>query len=177
MTGHGCLMLWAADGLPGYGGFLGTRGSLMLDIVVLAMLAVVPAMVASWYLVRKRRAYGVHKRVQLALATVLLVTVVLFELDMRIHGWQSRAAASPYWRDGAANDLVDWSLIVHLACAVPTFFLWLAVVIGAWRGFPSPPVPGAHSAWHRRWGLMAMVGMTLTAVTGWLFYYLAFVAS
>jgi uncharacterized membrane protein YozB (DUF420 family) len=163
-------------GLPGYDGFLGSRGSLMLDIVFLAMFAVVPLLVLSWYLVGRRRRYAAHKRLQLILAGVLLVTVVLFELDIRLHGWQERASVSPYWRAGRANDPVDWSLVVHLACAVPTFLLWVAVVVRAWRGFPDPPRPAPHSAWHRRWGWAAMVGMALTALTGWIFYWLAFVA-
>ena len=82
---------------PGIDGFLGTRASLMLDVVFLAMFVVVPVMLWSIYQVKYRRRYLLHKRVQLTLALVLLAAVTLFEVDMRIHGWQQRAELSPYF--------------------------------------------------------------------------------
>ena len=62
----------------GIDGFLGTRASLMLDVVALAMLAVLPVLGFSIWLVRCRRLYAIHKRIQLTLASVLLLTVVAF---------------------------------------------------------------------------------------------------
>jgi uncharacterized membrane protein YozB (DUF420 family) len=68
-------------------------------------------------------------------------------------------------------------LIVHLSFAVPTLVLWTIVVVQALRKFSRPPLPGPHSRWHTRWAMFAAVGMVLTAITGWLFYWLAFVAT
>jgi hypothetical protein len=42
--------------------------------------------------------------------------------------------------------------------------------------FPCPPAPGPHSPWHIRWAKVAAIDMLMTAITGWLFYWLAFVA-
>ncbi len=81
----------------GMNGFLGTRASLMLDVVFLAMFVVLVALAASIYLVRSRRLYEWHKRIQLLLGGVLLVTLALFEVDVRLHDWRERAAASPYF--------------------------------------------------------------------------------
>ena len=53
---------------------------------------------------------------------------------------------------------------------------WTYVIVAALRKFPAPPAPSPHSHGHRRWGWLAAVGMMLTATTGWLFYWLAFVA-
>jgi hypothetical protein len=53
--------------------------------------------------------------------------------------------------------------------------LWIAVVIQALRKFSRPPAPGPHSRWHSRYGTLAAIGMLLTAVTGWTFYWMAFV--
>jgi membrane-anchored protein YejM (alkaline phosphatase superfamily) len=75
-------------------GFLGTRASLMLDVVFVAMFVVVPVMGWSIWQVRRRRRYVLHKRVQLVLAAVLLVAVLAFEVDMRINGWQHLAEPS-----------------------------------------------------------------------------------
>ncbi len=157
---------------PGYDGFLGTRASFMLDFVFVAMLAVLPVMGWSIWQVRYRRAYGLHKWTQVGLAVVLLAAVAAFEVDMRMHGWQARAVATP----GAAVSPVVWTaLYVHLLFAISTAVLWPVVIVRAWRNFGSPPAPGTHSRSHRLWARMAAVDMTLTAVTGWVFYGLAFV--
>jgi putative membrane protein len=173
------MIVLAESAYPGISGFIpGSRGSLMLDVVLVAMFVVVPLLAASIYLVKYRRDYALHKRLQLAMAAVLLVAVLLFELDIRINGWEQRASPSPYF-DAASK----WtcpagvSLIVHLSFAVPTLVLWTIVVIQALRKFSRPPLPGAHSQWHARWAMIGAVGMVLTALTGWLFYWLAFVAT
>jgi putative membrane protein len=163
---------------PGLGGFLGTRGSFMLDVVFLAMFFIVPLLAVSIFAVRYRRRYALHKQLQLAMAAVLLVAVLLFELDIRLNGWEHRAEPSPYF--DPAN---KWScpagisLMIHLTFAVPTLVLWIAVVVQALRKFSRPPLPGPHSRWHARWATLASAGMVLTAVTGWIFYWLAFAAT
>lgn len=146
----------------------------MVDLVFVAMFAVLPVMAWSIYKVRSSRNYRLHKWLQLTLATILLLAVAAFELEMRIFGWADRASPSPYWRDGSWNDWIDGVLAVHLACAVPTFLMWIGVIVGALRHFSTPPAPGAYSARHRFWGRSAGIGMLLTAVTGWWFYWLAF---
>lgn len=157
---------------PGIDGFLQTRASLMLDVVVLAMLVVLPALGASIWLVRYRRAYGWHKRLQLVLGAVLLVTVVVFEADMRFNGWEERAKPSPHF-----GGLVQVSLWVHLVFAVTTALLWIYVIVQALRKFPRVPAPGPYSRTHARLARLAALDMVCTAVTGWVFYWLAFVAT
>lgn len=156
---------------PGINGFLGNRASLMLDIVFLAMFVVVPVLGYSVWLVKARRAYQLHKRIQLTLGAVLLAAVSLFEVDMRVNGWEERAHVSPHY-----PGMVYASLYVHLFFAVTTAVLWFAVIFRALRQFPRPPVPGPHSPSHRFWGKLAAIGMALTAATGWVFYWLAFVS-
>ncbi len=162
----------------GIDGFLGTRASIMLDVVFVAMFAIVPVLLWNIYQVRYRRRYNLHKQVQLALGAVLLVAVAAFEVDMQwLTVWELRAEPSPYFE--AAR---KWtcpagiSLAIHLAFAIPTALLWIAVIYRGLRHFPSPPLPNAHSRSHRFWGRLAAIGMVMTAVTGWIFYWLAFVA-
>jgi len=130
----------------------------------------------SIYRVRRWRDYQTHRRTQLSLGILLLVAVSIFELDIRLHGWADRAAPSRFWRPGRWNDWVDYSLVLHLACAIPAALLWAWVIFQALRCFPNPPKPGEHSGSHRIWGRLAGIEMILTSVTGWLFYWLAFVA-
>jgi uncharacterized membrane protein YozB (DUF420 family) len=165
---------------PGMDGFLrhlfATRASLMLDVVFLAMFAVIPVLGFSILLARRGR-YGLHKRIQLTLGFVLLAAVTLFELEMRIVGWRQRAADSPYLDVESGTGHVMNVLYVHLFFAITTAVLWFVVLFRGWRNFPVPPVPGPHSAWHKRWARLAALDMVFTAVTGWMFYWLAFVAS
>lgn len=149
----------------------------MLDVVFVAMFLIVPLMGVSIYLVRYRRMYQLHKWLQIGMGVVLLVAVVAFEVDMRFFtDWEALAVGSPYYTAGQWN-VVWYSLIVHLCFAVPTPAVWLYVIVQALRQFPNPAVPGKHSRAHIFWARIGAILMTLTAVTGWVFYYLAFVAT
>ncbi|MDH3716588.1 MAG: DUF420 domain-containing protein [Planctomycetota bacterium] len=167
----------------GIDGFLGTRGSLMLDVVFVAMFVVLVVMGYSIWLVRYRRLFELHKRIQLTLGAVLVVALSAFEIDMQLlTQWETRAAASPYFPDdyqaaGAKwGSVVGVSLLIHLLCAVPTAVLWVVVIAGALRKFPKPAAPSAYSPRHVFWARLAALGMLLTSITGWIFYWLAFVA-
>jgi putative membrane protein len=161
-----------ATSFPGIDGFLGTRATFMLDVLVLAMGLVVVVLAWSIYLVKYRRRYELHKWVQVSLGAVLLVAVVVFEVDVRLNGWQDRAAGE---LGGHASQLVMTSLAIHLVFAVSSSILWPVVIIRALLNFPSPPVPGPHSRFHVPWARIAAIDMFITAITGWTFYYLAFV--
>lgn len=172
----GLGILFAQQPLPMSQGFLPTRGSWMLDFVFVAMFAIVPLLLGSIYLVRVRRRYGAHQRLQVGLALVLLVAVAAFEIDMRFFtDWEQLAAASPYYEPDAWCPV--WiALVIHLLVAVPTPLIWAFVLVRAWRKFPHPAAPGSHSRSHRFWGWTATWAMILTAITGWIFFWLAFIA-
>ncbi|MCA9240077.1 MAG: DUF420 domain-containing protein [Planctomycetales bacterium] len=156
---------------PGPEGFLGFRGSLMLDVVVVAMVVVLAVMAWSVLQVRSGR-FEIHKWTQVVLTSVLMLAVLAFEIEMRLFGWEDRAAGQI---GGKAEPLVWNVLYAHLIFAVSSFFLWPIVVVRALRNFPRPPRPGEHSRGHLFWARLAAVCMTVTAITGWLFYYVGFV--
>lgn len=158
---------------PGVDGFLGTRASWAMDTMVLVMAVVVAVLAWSVYQAKVNRKFKLHKGIQILLAVGLLAAVVLFEMDVRFNGWQDRAAGVV---GGTASTTVWTALVIHLTFAVFSVVLWPVVIIRAARNFDSPPRPGTHSTWHRRWAPIAAIGMTLTAVTSWVFYGLAFVA-
>lgn len=154
-------------------GILPFRGSLMLDLVFLAMFLVVALLVVSVVLA-KRGALAWHRNLQLAMAIVLAIAVIAFEVDMRFitKDWRKLAEPSPYYESGVVN----LALIIHLCFAIPTPLWWVAVITGALRKFPKPPVPNEYSARHRRMGWIGVGLMVATSVTGWVFYALAFIA-
>ena len=157
---------------PGLDGFLGTRATFMLDVLVIAMAVVVVVLGWSIYQVKYRRRYELHKWVQVGLGLVLLAAVIVFEVDVRLNGWEDRAAGAI---GGHPSKIVWLSLTIHLFFAVTSSILWPVVIIRAILNFPNPPAPGPHSRFHLRWARIAAIDMFITAFTGWTFYYLAFV--
>ncbi len=96
---------------------------------------------------------------------------------MRINGWRDRAEPSPFASSDEHWGLVDQLLAVHLVFAISTALIWVVVIYRAWRRFPNPPQPCEHSPSHIFWARIAALDMTLTAITGWMFYWVAFVAA
>jgi hypothetical protein len=159
-------------------GFLGFDSSFMLDVVVCALVLVVPVIVVSLFVVKVRKNYALHAAIQTTLSVVLLLVVVAFEVDMRLHGgWRNivnKNPEAPRVIDEALSQ-VHTMLLVHLVFAVSTPVLWITTLILAWRRFASPPQPGTHSRTHKTLGWLATLDLVLTSVTGLGFYYLAFV--
>ena len=134
-------------------------------------------MLISIYWVRYQGKFRLHRHIQLSLGLVLLVAVSIFELEQRLIPWTQRAHPSPYFDpDQKWNCPVGVSLLIHLFFAVPTALLWVFVIVQALRNFDRDPRPNSYSGAHRFWARCAAVGMCMTAVTGWVFYYLAYVA-
>lgn len=143
----------------------------MFDLVAIAMLVIVPTLAYSIYVVRCKKNYRLHKKIQIALGIVLLVAVSLFELDIRLHGWRQFAEVSIFY-----DSWVFPSLYVHLVFAISTPLLWIYTTVAALKRFDNPPVPNGYSPRHRRIAKLAAIDMFCTAITGWVFYFLAFVA-
>ena len=160
-------------------GFLGYPTTFMLDFVVCALALIVPLLLWSLWLVKFHRRYVVHKRMQIALGIVLLLAVTAFEVDVQmVHGgWENivaRQPLSPEVLTAKINDVRPW-LLVHLVFAVTTPLLWIVTITLALLRFENPPAPGRHSRLHRILGWASTIDITLTSVTGLLFYYVAFV--
>ncbi|MBS0265620.1 MAG: DUF420 domain-containing protein [Planctomycetes bacterium] len=157
-------------------GFLGYKASLMLDVVVCALVIVVPALLYSLFAVKVRRQYQLHKALQVTLGIVLLAAVGLFELDMRLHGGIDTILAKRVRPLTTSEKEAFYQLLyVHLFFAVSTVFLWGTTLVLAWRRIPSPPGPCAHSRQHKILGWLSAADITLTSVTGLLVYYYGFV--
>ena len=157
-------------------GFLGYRASLMLDVVVCALVVVVPTLLASLYAVKIRRNYSLHKNLQITLGMALLIAVGLFEVDMRLHGGIAGILAKRS-RPLSPAELTSFYrlLYVHLFFAISTVFLWATTLSLALRRMPSPPRPCSHSRLHKPLGWLSAADITMTSVTGLLVYYYGFV--
>lgn len=161
-------------------GFLGYDASLMLDVVVTALILIVPVLAYSLYAVKVRRAYRLHRNLQIGLGLVLLIAVTAFEVDMRLHGgWKqivNKQADVPRVSP-EAMEVIGQILTVHLIFAISTPFLWAATLYLAWKRFGNPVQPGPHSRLHKTLGWASVIDIVLTSLTGLWFYYAAFVAT
>jgi uncharacterized membrane protein YozB (DUF420 family) len=149
-----------------YPGFLGTRADLITDVVVVGFVAIPPLL--WWSAMRARRGdHRLHRAVQTATLAVLSVLLVLFELNIRLRG-------ESVFLSGGAGAGLRASLYVHLAIAVSTFLVWVALVLISWPRL-GKVLPGRFSPGHRRLGRAVIAGTVLTALTGAALYVAAFV--
>ena len=147
-----------------------SRASIMLDVVALGMFIVVPVLLWSIYQVRYKGRKDLHRKAQIFLGILLLVVVTLFEIDIRLHGWRHLAEPSPFYHTALFP-----VLYIHLFFFIDTALLWIYTIIDAvirFRGEVSPE----SARKHRRVARVSAIGMCMTAVTGWTFYLMAFVA-
>ncbi len=147
-----------------------SRASFMLDFIVLAMGAIVPILFLSIYLVRRKRQFALHRKIQITLGVVLGLAILAFELDMRIFGWRQYAEPSPYFQT-----FVFPALYVHLCFAVPTLCLWVYTLSMALRHRIATET-NQQRIQHKRWGHWSALGMLGTSFSGCLFFWLAFMA-
>jgi putative membrane protein len=147
-----------------------SRASFVLDFIALAMAAVIPVMLVSLYQVRQRKNYDVHRRLQVVLGIVLGLAILVFELDMRLNGWRQYAEPSPYYKT-----LVIPSLIFHLGFAIPTLFLWIFTLTMALK-HRIHVTSGKYRSQHKIFGWLSALAMIGTTLSGWLFFWLAFMA-
>jgi putative membrane protein len=158
-------------------GFLGYNATFMLDLVVCALVFVVPVLAVSIFLVKFRQNYVWHRRLQLFLAGVLLLAVAAFELDIQVvhHGWENIVRQSR--PDISAADFVFARTVlhIHLLFAISTPLLWALTISLALPRFGNPPAPSKHSPLHKWLGWTSALDLAMTSATGLLFYYFTFV--
>lgn len=158
-------------------GFLGYNASFMLDLVVCALIVVVPVLLYSIYQVKFRRNFSLHKKLQIGLAVILFVAVSAFEIDLQIvhQGWKNVVNQRVIPLNHEQMLRAEKMLRIHLVFAVSTPVLWAVTIAYALRRFPRIPAPGEHSLLHRRLAWLSTIDLTLTSITGLVFYYFAFV--
>ena len=148
-----------------------SRASFIMDFVVVSLFILLPILFYSIYAVRRKRKIKEHRKLQIGLGIVLGVAITLFELDVRLSGWRHLAEPSPYY-----DTLVFPALITHLIFAIPTLFIWIYAIYTAVKSYTRHGLPKASIKKHKFVGMTATIGLTMTSITGWVFFWLAFIA-
>jgi putative membrane protein len=151
-------------------GFLGTRGDVLMDLVVLSFLFILPMLVISWRAARTSN-YSKHRTIQLSLVLLLAVAVSLFEVDLKMSGGIFElTAASSY----AGTRLLNSLIYGHTLVAIGSTLVWVPLVIVSLRKFSNPPVTNAFGPTHRFWGRVGMLLMMASGLSAIPLYYLGF---
>jgi putative membrane protein len=151
-------------------GFLGTDAPFMMDFVVVALVAVIPALMYSIACVKKGNIER-HKNVQIALAIVLLITVTLFEIEIRLADGIDNLMQKSIYYESLAFDIV---LNIHLVFAVSTPLLWAWTIFAALKKYENRVFKDGYGKKHKLLGAISIIDLLLTSVTGLVVYYMAF---
>lgn len=145
----------------------------MMDFVVVALIGVVPLLLYSLWSVKKGF-YIRHKNLQIFLAIILLITVLLFELEMRLAGGIDALMVNSTYKNTTAFDII---LYTHLFFAVSTPFLWAYTIFKAVKNFDDGRLIPEYISTHKCLGIVSVIDLVLTSVTGLIVYYMAFLCT
>lgn len=150
---------------------IGSRADLLIEAVVVAEIIAIPVLLRAIRAAREGQ-HGLHKGLQLTLATVFAVATIALEVDIRMAGGMSFFAAGGRYEGTVFLDAV---LYGHLAVAAVNAALWSVFPIVSWRRFRARLLPGTFSAVHRTLGWWAVIAYALTAGSGLALYIVGFV--
>ncbi len=151
-------------------GFLGTRGDILMDLVIVAFLLIMPVLLMSWRCARCGD-YTRHRALQIGLASVLAVAVVLFEIDLKLSGGIFILTAPSAY---SGTTLLNSLIYGHMLVAIGSVLVWAPLLLFSAKHFGNPPQPGVFSERHRFWGRVGMLLMMLSGLSALPLYYLGF---
>lgn len=151
-------------------GFLGTRGDILMDLVVLSFLVILPVLMISWRAARRGN-YAQHRAIQISLVLVLAVAVGLFEVDLKLSGGIFELTRESSY---AGTTLLNGLIYGHTLVAIGSTLVWVPLVIVSLRKFANPPVSNAFGPTHRKWGRLGMLLMMASGLSAVPLYYLGF---
>ena len=135
-------------------GFLGTRADLLMDIILIAVIAV--PFVCLWSMhYAQRQNIKRHSLIQKLTFLVILIAVVLFEINVRISGGSGSLLKGSPW---SGKFFLHMLLAVHITIAVSTYGTWGWMLWKAGREHQSGRLPGGFSKYHKQIGIGSFIG-------------------
>jgi len=147
-------------------GFLGTRAPFFMDFVTV-IVALLPFLVGGSIFLARQKSFKWHQITQIVILVVSVIVVGYFEYGVRIGGG---------FKEFVKDTSVSYSmaltiLIVHIAIAVTTLYLWVEAIVKAQkqRIVETPPQYD-----HKKAGKRVAMGIVATSLTGLLVYAILF---
>jgi|GEM_PF-2836502 len=135
-------------------GLFGTRAGLLVDLFLLLLLVLPPAMLVGVALVRRGRRTA-HAAVMRTCFALFLAGLAAFEVAVQFGPPGPRLARLPLW--------------IHLFLAVPCLLVWIRQIATSGRALE-------NRTSHRRRGLLLLALLSLTVATGFWLYAASFLS-
>lgn len=148
-------------------GFIpGSRANFTMDLIVTAMIIVIPVMQRNIGLAQQSTQR--HAKNQSLLSAGLLVLILFFELEVRSIGWTHLIPKE--------NQTTVYTLLaIHIFFSSTTLLLWISCIGYAfYNRLLNHDSPVRKRSLHRKMGTYTFKGMVATTLTGWVFYIAAF---
>jgi len=151
-------------------GFFGTNADLLMDLVIVAFIIIIPALIISWRMARKND-HVAHSKLQLTLGIILGVAVAIFEVDLSMAGGMAELTKdSAYFGTPTLN---NW-MYGHTIVAILTTLFWLVLIVMSMKKFKFPPKSNAFKKIHKPVGIISMLLMFATGLSSFPLYYYGF---
>ncbi len=152
-------------------GFLGTKAPLFMDIVTL-IVAFLPLLIGLAISFARQKNYRLHHVTHTVLFIVSLLVIGYFEYGVRLGGGYEAFVQHTQ----VSHDYLFIVLMIHIFISVVTMGVWASTLLNAYKSYQRGGIlPGVDSSIHKKAGLRAFIGITLTSLTGIWVYLLLFV--
>ena len=153
------------------GGFLGTRATFLIDIIV-SFLVILPIIVMISIFLVKRNYIKIHQFLQVSLFLISISALALFAYSVHyVEGFEYLIQKSSV---GAKEAFVI--LTVHVTTVVITILIWFLTIFYALNDRKRRALPGVYSEPHKRAGRRVLLGIVMMALTSLTIYFVLYIA-
>lgn len=148
-------------------GFLGTRGDFLSDLLILALIIILPALVVAIVSAAKRRLLF-HKRMMITIFSVLVLYVVLYEANLTFLGGINYLRSNIRVQEGPYFTFVGF----HIALSA------VALILGGVtmrKGEVAISSGQVFTSYHRKIAWAEVSLLTVSVLTGLAIYYMTFI--
>jgi len=151
-------------------GFLGTRAPLYMDAVGL-FFVLIPFLLAFSIRFARKKQFQSHYRAHIAVYTLTVVVVILFEVGVRLSG-----GFTEFIKQSPVNPTFFVTfLIVHIVIALVAIGAWTYQVAVSFKAYKHGQLTGKKAQHHRLIGKLIYAAMLITVLMGGGIYYFLFV--
>lgn len=152
-------------------GFLGTRGDLLSDVLIVAVTIIVPALITAVVLVKKKR-FALHRTIMMSIFYVLVLYVVIYEANLTFLGGIGYLRANIRISEGPYFTLVTF----HIALSAAALILGSITMRRGEAVLCSGQISGqGFTSLHRKIAWIEVGMLVISVCTGLAIYYLTFV--
>lgn len=151
-------------------GFLGTRADFFSDVLIMALIVILPALITAIVLAVRKR-HSAHKKVMLSIFTVLVLYVIVYETNLTI------LRGVNYLTMNINIPVASYMAIIifHIVQSALTLVLGGAVISRGRAAMAAGQTSGGFTSVHRRIAWAEVGLLVVSVVTGLIIYYLTFI--